>query len=130
MLTINFKNQVVIVTGGSSGIGEATVRLFADSGARVAIVDLHPPKESIKDNRYLQADVSDFKSVQKCVETILAEEKAVDCLINNAGISRDATIWNLTEEQWDAVLNVNLKGGGYSLGCASIHCRAFHRAAE
>lgn len=110
LLTIDFLNKVVVITGGSSGIGETTVRLFAGASARVMIVDLHPPKESLQNSRFLQADVSDFEAVRKCVETILADEKAIDCLINNAGISRDATVWNMTEEQWDAVLNVNLKG--------------------
>ncbi|MFQ5772017.1 MAG: SDR family oxidoreductase, partial [bacterium] len=60
--------------------------------------------------RFLKADVSNFKEVEHCVTKILDEEKAIDCLINNAGIARDATVWKMTEAQWDAVLNVNLKG--------------------
>ncbi len=110
MLAINFKNQVVIITGGSGGIGQTTARLFVDAGARVVCVDLQPPANPIAACRYLQVDVSNFKAVQECIENIIASEKTIDCLINNAGISRDATVWNMSEEQWDAVLNVNLKG--------------------
>ncbi len=127
MLTLNFSNKIVIITGGSSGIGETTARLFADSGARVVIVDLQPPRELIKNSRFLQTDVSDFTAVQKCVETILSEEKTIDCLINNAGISRDATVWNMTEDQWDAVLNVNLKGAFNFIHHVAPHFRERQR---
>lgn len=127
LLTIDFLNKVVVITGGSSGIGETTARVFADSGARVVMVDLQPPKDSLKNSRFLQTDVSDFTAVQKCVETILAEEKAIDCLINNAGISRDATVWNMSEEQWDAVLNVNLKGAFNFIHHVAPHFREKQR---
>lgn len=127
MLTIDFLNKVVVITGGSSGIGEITARLFAGSGARVVIVDLQPPKTSLTNSRFLLTDVSDFTAVQKCVETILAEERAIDCLINNAGISRDATVWNMSEEQWDAVLDTNLKGAFNFIHHTAPHFRETRR---
>lgn len=110
MISFDFKDQVVVITGGSGGIGKSTAKLFVESGASVVCVDLQAPAEALGDCRYLEADVSSFGDVQACVEDILSEEKRVDCLINNAGISRDATVWRMTEEQWDTVLNVNLKG--------------------
>ncbi len=110
MISINFKNQVVVITGGSSGIGLAMAKLFVEAGARVVCVDLKAPTEPLENCHYLEADVSDFKQVQECVKNILSEQQTIDCLINNAGISRDATVWSMTEEQWDVVLNVNLKG--------------------
>ncbi len=110
MISINFKNQVVVITGGSSGIGLTMAKLFVEAGARVVCVDLKAPTESLENCHYLEADISDFKQVQECVKNILSEQQTIDCLINNAGISRDATVWSMTEEQWDVVLNVNLKG--------------------
>ncbi len=123
MSSFNFKNRVVVITGGSGGIGETTARLFVESGARVVCVDLQPPSESIENCRYRQVDVSNTKQVQDCVENILSDEKTIDCLINNAGISKDATVWNMSEEQWDSVLNVNLKGAFNFIHHAAPHFR-------
>lgn len=108
-MKIEFKNQVVVITGGSGGIGLTTAKLFSESGARVVCVDMHPPQESLTNFRFIKADVSKFQEVQACVADILVEEKSIDCLINNAGISKDAPVWKMTEIEWDAVLNVNLK---------------------
>jgi 3-oxoacyl-[acyl-carrier protein] reductase len=110
MIHFDFKNQVVIITGGSGGIGLTTAKLFIESGARVVCVDMQPPQESPANCRYLKADIANFQEAQACVANILAEEKFIDCLINNAGISRDAPVWKMTEAEWDAVLAVNLKG--------------------
>ncbi len=71
---------------------------------------MKPPAEPIERARFVEAEVSNFEQVADCVENILSEEKRLDCLVNNAGISRDTTVWKMTEDQWDAVLNVNLKG--------------------
>lgn len=110
MLKMDLTNQVIIITGGSGGIGLATAKLFIESGARVVCVDMQPPKEALENCRYFKADVANFQEVQHCVANILAEEKNVDCLINNAGISKDAPVWKMEEAAWDAVINVNLKG--------------------
>ncbi|MEK7729668.1 MAG: SDR family NAD(P)-dependent oxidoreductase [candidate division KSB1 bacterium] len=110
MLQINFTNQVIVITGGSGAIGLTTAKLFIESGARVVCVDMQPPQEALENCRFIKADVANFQDVQACVADILAEEKFVDCLINNAGISRDAPVWKMAEAEWDAVLGVNLKG--------------------
>ena len=110
MIKFDFNNQVIIITGGSRGIGLTTAKLFVASGGRVICVDMQPPQEALENCRYFKADVSNFQEVQACVTDILAEEKSIDCLINNAGISRDAPVWKMGEAEWDAVLGVNLKG--------------------
>jgi NAD(P)-dependent dehydrogenase (short-subunit alcohol dehydrogenase family) len=110
MIQFDFNNKVIIITGGSGGIGLTTAKLFIESGARVVCVDMQPPQESLTNYRYLKTDVSNFQEVQDCVTDILVEEKSIDCLINNAGISKDAPVWKMAEAEWDAVLNVNLKG--------------------
>ncbi len=110
MLKIDFTSQVAVITGGSGAIGLTTAKLFAESGARVVCVDQQTPQAAPANCRFIQADIADFTAVQACVADVLAEEKFVDCLINNAGIARDAPVWKMAEADWDAVLNVNLKG--------------------
>ncbi|MFQ5865085.1 MAG: SDR family NAD(P)-dependent oxidoreductase [bacterium] len=127
MVQFDFKNQVVVITGGSGGIGLTTVKLFLEAGARVVCIDLQPPKESLNNYRFIKVDVSNFKDVQESVNNILHEEKSIDCLINNAGISRDATVWNMTQAQWDEVLNVNLKGAFNFIHHIAPHFREKNR---
>lgn len=110
MLKLDFTNQVAVITGGSGGIGLATAKLFIEAGGRVVCVDMRSPEEALANCRFIKVDVSDFNAVRECTNNILAEEKTVDCLINNAGISKDAPVWKIDEAAWDAVLAVNLKG--------------------
>lgn len=107
---MDFTNQVAVITGSSGAIGAATAQLFLASGARVVGVDKQPPQTNLAGMRFIAADISSFTEVQTCVAEVLAIEKSVDCLINNAGIARDAPVWKMREADWDAVLNVNLKG--------------------
>lgn len=107
---MDFTDQVVVITGGSGAIGATTAKLFVACGAHVVCVDQHPPQMALDDMRFIAADISSFAEVETCIVDILATEKRVDCLINNAGIARDAPVWKMTETDWDAVLNVNLKG--------------------
>jgi NAD(P)-dependent dehydrogenase (short-subunit alcohol dehydrogenase family) len=127
MIQFDFTNQVIIITGGSSGIGLTTAKLFAECGARVVCVDMCPPQEPLANCRYLKADVSNFHEVRDCVTHILAEEKTVDALINNAGISKDAPVWKMAEAEWDAVLNVNLKGAFNFIHHLAPHLRERQR---
>jgi NAD(P)-dependent dehydrogenase (short-subunit alcohol dehydrogenase family) len=107
---LDFNQQVAVISGGSGAIGAATAMLFVAHGARVVCVDKQPPQTTLANRRFVPADIANFAEVQECVADILAKEKNVDCLINNAGISRDAPVWKMTEAEWDAVLEVNLKG--------------------
>ncbi|MCG8604044.1 SDR family oxidoreductase [bacterium] len=110
MTLFDFKNKVVLITGGSSGIGGVIVRSFQENEARIVCVDVQSPEHPLTQGRFIAADVSDFDQVRNCVEDVLSREGTIDCLINNAGISRDAVVWKMSEEEWDAVLDVNLKG--------------------
>jgi 3-oxoacyl-[acyl-carrier protein] reductase len=110
-----FENKVVMVTGGAAGIGRATAAGFAKEGAKVAICDVNPEAgkttaESLgPEATFQQVDVSDNKSVNDWVESVVSQYGQIDVLVNNAGITRDGLIMRMKEADWDAVLNVNLK---------------------
>ncbi|HUZ45816.1 MAG TPA: SDR family oxidoreductase [Terriglobia bacterium] len=115
---MNFENQVVIVTGGGSGIGRACVREFAEKNAKVALVDRDAKSSgeviSELQNKgahveYFQADVSDRKQVEDVVSEIVSKFGGLNVLVNNAGIQRYGTVTTMSEEEWDEVMNVNLK---------------------
>lgn len=111
--------KVALVTGGAQGIGKAIALLLAKNGADVAISDINLEKAQETANEIqgmgkrslaLKANVSDFKEVEQIVEAIVGQLGRIDILVNNAGITRDRLILRMTEEDWDAVLDVNLKG--------------------
>ena len=111
-------DRSVLITGGARGLGWETAQLFAREGARVAVCDLHPPGDfgatGMESHResffFVAADVSKMAKVEAMVEAVVARFGTVDILINNAGITRDATLLKMTPEQWDQVIAVNLTG--------------------
>lgn len=117
---MDLKDRVATVTGGCSGIGRAICIQLARAGCDLAFVDISggPPAESLKQEIvdlgrkafFYQADVSDFSRALECTDEVLRELGRMDYLINNAGINSDSTVWKMTEDQWDKVINVNLKG--------------------
>ena len=111
--------KVAMVTGAGGGIGAATARRLSVEGARVCVIDLTKDgvAETVEKIRGaggealgLTGDVSRKAEVSGLVERILREFGRLDILINNAGINRDAMAAKMSEEEWDAVLDVNLKG--------------------
>ena len=107
----SFKNKHIVVTGGAKGIGKACAELFSKEEGKVSVLDVddrvsydHGPTVS-----FYKADVSKAKEVQDAVNSAIAKFGDVDVLINNAGIVRYATVTEATEEEWDLVLDVNLK---------------------
>lgn len=117
---MNLHNKTAIVTGGSLGIGTAIALKLAECGANVAI-NYRKHKEEAdavieqikaigKKGLAVQADVSNHGDAQKMVETVIEKFGTIDILVNNAGINWDGVIWKMEEEQWDAVININLKG--------------------
>lgn len=113
------KNRVVVITGAGQGIGAAIARRFADQGARLALVDvnaehLHQLTTSLEDSGCetlsIIADVASKEQVLQLVEQVLEKFGVIDVLVNNAGIIRDNLISNISEQDWDQVLDVNLKG--------------------
>ena len=113
------EQKVVVVTGGAQGIGLSAVERFAEEGAIVAIWDFNEEKgvaseatlkEKGYDVRFQQVNVTDMASVKKAVQELHQETGRIDVLVNNAGITRDASLLKMTEEQWQQVLDVNLGG--------------------
>lgn len=116
---IDLQGQVAIVTGGGQGIGAAIVRELASLGAFVAIVDrdeagLKQMEEDCFAERMAVrgfcGDVTDGKFLDAMVQNLIAEHGRIDILVNNAGIIRDNFLTKLSEEDWDQVMAVNLKG--------------------
>jgi len=102
--------RVVIVTGGSSGIGAATVERFVESGARVVVFDKNEPEQPVDGSTYVAVDVGDPAAVRDAVDAVARDSGRIDVAIANAGISfRHASV-DVTPEEWNAVLRVNLDG--------------------
>ncbi len=114
-----FKDRVTLVTGASQGIGECIAREFARSGAALALVDIQKAKLEVVARtitaaggraEVFEADVSKNDQVAAVVAAALKTFGRIDHLVNNAGITRDSLLMRMKEEDWDAVLAVNLKG--------------------
>lgn len=103
------KESIAIVTGGSRGIGAATVNLLMQQGWRVAVLDKVAGTYWKKEPLFLECDVTSEQAIQQSVDTILAQWGCIDALINNAGIQRYGTVTDTSAELWDEVMNVNLK---------------------
>jgi 3-oxoacyl-[acyl-carrier protein] reductase len=112
-------DKVAIITGAGAGIGQATAMKFAHEGAKIAACDIHADRvvETVAmihaaggDAVAVKVDVRDSGSLARMVETVICKYGRIDCLVNNAGIVKDSTIRNMTEEQFDDVIEINLKG--------------------
>lgn len=128
----DFSGAGVLVTGGAQGIGYAIARWFADAGASVAVLDRDAERlgaawEGTKGVRTWALDVADAGAVAATVDEVAAWAGTVDVAVNNAGITRDAVVWKLSDEQWRAVLDVHL-GGTFAVTRAVVpHMRAAGR---
>ena len=128
------QGKVALVTGASRGIGLAVARRLGAAGARLVINDvvfregeeatLAAFKEAGAQARVHQADVTDATQVDAMFKAIDEEWGGVDILVNNAGITRDTLLMRMSDDQWDAVLNVNLKGAFH---CARAAVRTMMR---
>ena len=116
------KGKTALVTGGTAGIGKAIALLFSEQGANVIILGTNQQRAELvleeikktaplKEQRFSFAlvDVSDTSKVQKVVEDFLKDFGQIDIVVNNAGITKDQLLMKMSEEDWDDVLNVNLK---------------------
>ena len=113
------RNRVVVITGAGQGIGAAIAHRFANQGANLALVDVNEEHlsqltNSLKDSGCevlpIVADISNKEQVQQLVAQVIEKFGSIDVLVNNAGIIRDNLIKNISEQDWDQVLSVNLKG--------------------
>lgn len=116
---MNLSGKSAIVTGSGSGIGASIALTLSNLGANIIIID-KKQKEAEKIAEKIKAlgrkrlvfiaDISDFDEAEKIVNITIEKFGKIDILVNNAGINLDGVIWKMTEEQWDTVINVNLKG--------------------
>jgi 3-oxoacyl-[acyl-carrier protein] reductase len=113
------ENQIAVVTGAGRGIGRAISLKFAAHGADIVAVDLKTDlvQDTVEEVRKLgrkawamAANVAEAASVEAAVEQMLKETSRVDILVNNAGITKDGLLLRMSEADWDAVLDINLKG--------------------
>jgi len=114
-----FENKVAIITGGAQGIGKATTIKFFNEGASVAIWDIDEVKGNELCNElksetnkveFFKVNVANYEDVSQNVEKVISSFGKIDILINNAGITRDATLRKMTPQQWQQVMDVNLTG--------------------
>ncbi len=116
---MRLKNKVTIITGAGRGIGQATAVKFVREGAKVMVCDIKQDwidetvqkcKEAGGDAVGHVADVRNMQSLEAMVKATIDKWGRVDCLVNNAGIVADAQLKNMTEDQFDSVIDINLKG--------------------
>ncbi len=116
---VELEGKVAIVTGAAQGIGKAISLLLARRGADVVSADINIEKaeetaseiESIgRRSIAVKVNVADPEDVERMVQTVIERFGKIDILVNNAGITRDRLILRMTEEDWDAVMDINLKG--------------------
>src|SRR3990167_11143685 len=123
---MRLKNKVVIITGAGGGIGRATAILFAKEGAKVVVTDvdekagnetvneiikiLEQDPDNTGDAFFAKLDISNREQIRQVVQDVLKRYGEVNVLINNAGIIKDDLITKMTEEEWDRVIDIDLKG--------------------
>jgi 3-oxoacyl-[acyl-carrier protein] reductase len=131
---MSLEGKVAVVTGGARGIGKAIAKQLAGEGAKVVIVNRRAEAAEAAKAEFaeagleiesLLADVSVADEVDALIKTVTTEHGTIDILVNNAGITRDNWIFRLKEEDWDAVIAVNLKG---TYNCIRAVCKPMMRA--
>lgn len=113
------QNQVAVITGATRGIGRGIALAFAKNGANVAFTYVSSEEKALALEKELQSfgikakgyksDAGDFKAADDLITHVVAEFGTIDVLVNNAGITRDTLLMRMSEQQWDEVINANLK---------------------
>jgi NAD(P)-dependent dehydrogenase (short-subunit alcohol dehydrogenase family) len=124
----------VIITGAAQGLGRAHALAFAEAGARLVLNDLDAGALAAvaaeTDAVAVPGDIADWDFAAALIARAVAEHGRLDALVNNAGLARDRMVVNLAEDEWDAVIRVNLKGTAAPLRHAAAHWRARSKAGE
>ncbi len=116
---MRLKDKVALITGGGSGIGKETALLFSQEGAKIVIADYEEEasKETLEEIKkdggqgiFVKTDVTSVEDVDNVVDKTMNEFGKIDVLVNNAGITRDGLLKDITKENWDKVLEINLSG--------------------
>jgi 3-oxoacyl-[acyl-carrier protein] reductase len=116
---VRLKDKVALVTGGARGIGQAIALTFAKEGADIVVADVNleiASKTALEIEGLgrkalaLEMDVTNYEKVEEGINKILDKMGKVDILVNNAGITKDNLVLRMSQAEWDAVINVNLKG--------------------
>ena len=107
---MRIKDKVAVITGGAQGLGQAMAVRFAEEGAKVIAVDMQPLTYKQDRVEGYVLNVTDAEACQKFFDETIEKYGQIDILVNNAGITRDAMTRKMSDEQWDLVMDVNLKG--------------------
>ena len=107
---MRLQGKTAIITGGARGLGEAMAKLFAENGAKVITCDMGDPQNTYENVEFYKLNVTDVEACKKFAEYAVGKYKKIDILVNNAGITKDGMTRKMTDEMWDAVIAVNLKG--------------------
>lgn len=125
-----FEGRTAIITGGSRGIGRAIVEQFAEEGANIAIIDVNEDALNEVTNYFKGkntqvytkvASVTDRGEIESAFEEIYEKFSSIDILVNNAGVIRDNFLFKMTDEDWETVMDVHLKGAFYASRAAQAY---------
>lgn len=120
-IDLRLRGKVTIITGAASGIGKETALMFAQEGAKVVVADVNEKAgeetiaeiKKIGEGFFVKLDVCSREQTRQMAKVTLETFGKIDVLINNAGVAYDALMIKMTEDQWDRVLDINLKGAFY-----------------
>lgn len=107
---MRLKGKVALITGGSRGLGQAMAERFAQEGAHVVALDLGELSYTHENVEFLPLNVTDTAMCENVFKTVIEKYGQIDILVNNAGITQDALTRKMSDDQWNKVIDVNLKG--------------------
>ena len=102
--------KTAVITGGARGLGEAMAKMFAGNGAKVITCDMGDPQYACDNVEFYKLNVTDAEACRQFAEYAVGKYHKIDILVNNAGITKDGMTRKMTDEMWDSVIAVNLKG--------------------